>query len=217
MLAFVDESGDTGRRLDRDSSPYLALAMVVFPDSESAAQCIEQIRSLRRECGLPQTFEYHFSRNKPRRRREFLEAVSDSNFGCYHVFCLNKGSRRLYGPGFDTPSLMYNYTARLLFENASDYPQYPLWDAQVVFDRRGNRDLRIGMESYLMRVLRGGDADRAVSGIVSRAASRDDLLQLADYVAGVSYRALLGDWKSRGLFRDYLRSHQWTWRLWPPD
>ena len=123
----------------------------------------------------------------------------------------------LYGPGFNTPSLMYNFTAKLLFENASAHPQNPLRDAQVVIDRRGNRDLRSGMESYLMRVLGGGDVDPAISRIVSRAASRDDLLQLADYVAGVSFRTLLGDLESRELLRDYLRGHRWSWRLWPPN
>lgn len=36
MLVFIDESGDPGFQLDRDSSPIFALAMVVFSDAEEA-------------------------------------------------------------------------------------------------------------------------------------------------------------------------------------
>ena len=212
MLAFVDESGDPHQH--PDSSPYLVLAMVVFVDSEHAREAHERIDQLRIETDVHQRFEYHFARNKPFRRRQFMGEVSDLKFG-YHVFSLNKTSSHLTGPAFGSPALTYNYTARLLLDNAADDPINPLSEAEIVFDRRGNRDLRSGLEEYLTRMGNRGEGTRVVVNITSRPAEQNNLLQLADYVAGTHYRALLGQQESRDYIRDFLRSHQWSSRLWP--
>jgi hypothetical protein len=53
MLAFIDESGDPGRKLDRGSSPFFTVAMVTFDENEVAAACDERINLLRYELSLP--------------------------------------------------------------------------------------------------------------------------------------------------------------------
>lgn len=100
MLAFIDESGDTGRKIHSGSSHYLMVALVVFEEGDEASARDQRISLLRRELNYPETFEFHFRENSDRLRMKFLEAVSPYNF-LYFGFALNKDPQKLWGPGFD--------------------------------------------------------------------------------------------------------------------
>ncbi len=39
MLVFIDESGDTGLKIDKGSSKYFVIALVIFEDHEEAIAC----------------------------------------------------------------------------------------------------------------------------------------------------------------------------------
>ena len=100
MLAFIDESGDPGRKIGQGSSAFFTLAMVTFEEAEEAAACDQRISLLRHELGLPKEFEFHFYSNSRRVRLAFLEAVAPYGF-FYHAFSLNKDPAKLYGRGFN--------------------------------------------------------------------------------------------------------------------
>ena len=63
MLAFLDESGDTGRRTDKGSSAYFLVSVVIFLDNDEALACDQRIELLRTELNLASDYEFHFSRN----------------------------------------------------------------------------------------------------------------------------------------------------------
>ena len=48
MLAFVDESGDSGRKILNGSSLYFVVAVVTFEDHDDALACDHRIGLLRR-------------------------------------------------------------------------------------------------------------------------------------------------------------------------
>lgn len=54
MLAFIDESGDTGRKIHSGSSHYLMVALVVFEEGDEAAARDQRISLLRRELNYPE-------------------------------------------------------------------------------------------------------------------------------------------------------------------
>lgn len=108
MLVFLDESGDPGRKIDRGSSLFFTVALVVFNDRDEATRCDERIRLLRSELNLPGSYEFHFSENSHRVRCAFLEAVAPYDF-FYHAFVLNKDPDRLFGKGFDHKESLYKY------------------------------------------------------------------------------------------------------------
>jgi len=151
MLAFVDESGDSGRKLDQGSSLYFVVSIVIFEDHDEADACDQRIEALRQELGLEANFEFHFSHNSKRIREAFLTAVSRFNF-TFHTFALNKGSPKLTGPGFDHGPSLYKFTARMVFENAEP----SLDDAVVVVDRSGGKTFRDELASYLRIRIKGG-------------------------------------------------------------
>ncbi len=57
MLVFVDESGDPGLKLDKGSSKYFIVTLVVFEDPKDAEDLDLRIRLLRKEFGFHHKFE----------------------------------------------------------------------------------------------------------------------------------------------------------------
>ena len=98
MLVFVDESGDLGFKLDRGSSQFFTIALVVFEDGPAALACQQVIESLRRQLHLPANYEFHFHKDSHQRRLAFLSTVARQHFSCY-TSTLDKVSPRLTGPG----------------------------------------------------------------------------------------------------------------------
>ena len=131
MLVFVDESGDSGRKIQNGSSKYFVVCAVTFEDHEIANNCDRRIDLLREVLRLPPTFEFHFAHNSKKIRLAFLDAVSPYQF-YYHVFALNKDPEKLWGKGFNYKSSLYKYAASLTFENAKAW----LENATVIIDRK---------------------------------------------------------------------------------
>ncbi|MGB9898912.1 DUF3800 domain-containing protein [Thermanaerothrix sp.] len=52
MLAFIDESGDTGLKVDKGSSYFFVVAMVVFENHEEALNCDNKIEKLKMDLNL---------------------------------------------------------------------------------------------------------------------------------------------------------------------
>ncbi len=144
MLVFLDESGDTGLKLDGGSSKFFTVAMIVFEDHDEAQDADDRIALLRRELGKPATFEFHFKENGDRVRQAFFEAVVPYNF-FYFGFVINKA--KLYGPGFHFKESFYKYVCGLIFENAKPH----LDNAIVKIDGSGDREFRRQLETYLKK------------------------------------------------------------------
>ena len=210
MLAFVDESGDSGRKILKGSSLYFVVALVTFDDDEEALACDQRIELLRRELGRPPSFEFHFSENSRRIREQFLGAVAPYAF-FYHIFALNKDPDKLYGPGFDIKESLYKFTARLTFENAKPY----LDNAKVVVDKSGDRKFRDELAVYLRRRVRDEEGRRLIKSVKLQRSDGNNLLQLADYVAGVLNRVISGKQDGIELRRKYLAARELTVQVWP--
>lgn len=66
MLVCIDESGDSGLKIDRGSSRYFTIGLVVFEDNEEAVLCDQRIQLLKNEIGWSKMSEFHFKRNSHR-------------------------------------------------------------------------------------------------------------------------------------------------------
>lgn len=136
MLVFIDESGDSGLKIEEGSSRYFTVALVVFEDREEATACDQRIELLKRELGW-QDGEFHFKRNSERIRLSFLQAVAPYNF-FYYGIVINKDPKKLWGEGFRDKHSFYKYACGLVFENAKE----KLQNATVVIDESGDLDFR---------------------------------------------------------------------------
>jgi hypothetical protein len=97
MLAFVDESGDAGLKIDQGSSPHFVVALVVFDDPEEATRLDRHFDSIRESLEVRKDFEFKFQKMNAIFRRRVLEEVAQFSFRYYGIV-VNKANLR--GPGF---------------------------------------------------------------------------------------------------------------------
>ena len=76
--------------------------------------------------------------------------------------------------------------------------------------------MRNELRTYLSRDLKGVDGERLVTKVRLRESHRDNLLQLADYSAGVANRFLTGRPGSEDLAQHFLRQLR-SIRIWPDN
>jgi hypothetical protein len=183
MLVFIDESGDPGMPPGGSRSAYFTVTMVVIEDHDDATAIEQRIALLRRELGLPEGFEFHFSKLKRAWRAEFLRSLATFEWFYFSVV-LNKA--KLTGKGFQFPDPFYKYTCGLVFQNAKPH----LNDAIVVIDGSGGREFRTQLSNYLRkRVNEGGDGPKLIRKVKLQDSHQNSLLQLADMVCGAVARS----------------------------
>jgi len=206
MLVFIDESGDPGLKIEKGSSRYFTIGLVVFEDNDEALACDQRIKLLKKELGLPENYELHFKRNSDRVRRAFLAAVSPYNF-FYYGIVINKNPEKLWGEGFRSKESFYKYACGLVFENAKD----KLEKATVVIDKSGNLDFKRQLAKYLRRKTNKGIIKR----VKMQRSQSNNLLQLADYAASVINRSVQGKRKWTDEYRKIIAHREIYVQIWP--
>jgi hypothetical protein len=209
VLAFLDESGDAGRKPDKGSSQYFVVALVVFNDREEAQRCDDRIRLLRAELAKPPAYEFHFRENSHATRLAFLEAVAPYDF-FYHAFVLDKDPSRLYGKGFNFPGPLYKYVCGLVFENAKAH----LHHATVVVDGRGDRLFRQQLQTYLKARMNERGGREVIAKVKIERSSSNNLLQLADYVASICNRHVQSK-RGADVYRAWIAPREASLKVWP--
>jgi len=208
VLAFVDESGDLGFKFESGSSRYFTIAIVLFEQADWALGCQRAIERLRVSLNLAPSYEFHFHSDSHTRRMAPLTAIRDQRFACY-TFTLDKRSPRLTGQGFQYRSSGYKWVCKTAFENASS----DLRRATVVIDGSGERRFRREVSAYL-RARINTPGERQIASVKMGRSHLDPLLQLADYVAGVTNRVQEGK-IGADVYESLLRSKRRSQRKWP--
>lgn len=208
MLTFIDESGDSGLKIEHGSSRYFTIALVVFEDCDEATACDQRIGLLKKELGWNSNSEFHFKRNSDRIRIAFLQAVAPYNF-FYYGIAINKDPNKLWGEGFRSKESFYKYACGLVFENAKD----KLQESTVVIDRSGNLDFRDKLAKYLRQ--RMNKDGRIIKQVKMQRSGGNNLLQLADYVAGVINRSVQNSKKKADLYRKAIAHREIHVQIWP--
>lgn len=205
MLIFIDESGDSGLKIEQGSSRFFIISLVVFEDHEEAIACDQRIQLLKTELGWPLNSEFHFKKNSNRVRKFFAEAVARYNF-FYYGIVINKDPNKLYGEGFKNKESFYKYACSLVFENAKD----KLHDAIVVIDQSGSNEFRDQLARYLKRKMNNNS--KMISKVKMNESVSNNLLQLADYVAGVISKSMK---EGNNEFRKILAHREINVQVWP--
>ncbi|UMX47420.1 MAG: DUF3800 domain-containing protein [Candidatus Nealsonbacteria bacterium DGGOD1a] len=208
MLVFIDESGDPGLKIDKGSSRFFVIGLVIFEDNDEAAACDQRIELLKRELGKQPSDEFHFKTNLNRVKETFLKAVSPYNF-FYYGIVINKDPKKLYGEGFKNKESFYKYACGLVFENAKE----KLRNSIIIIDKSGNLDFRNQLGKYLRRKMNG--KDRIIKKIKMQRSESNNLLQLADYIAGVIYRSVRNERKKADDYRKIIAHREIYVQIWP--
>ncbi|QQR78902.1 MAG: DUF3800 domain-containing protein [Candidatus Moraniibacteriota bacterium] len=208
MLVFIDESGDTGLDIARGATRYFSMVLVAFEDREEAQLCDERIALLRHELGKPPGFEFHFHENSDRIREAFFKAVLPYGF-FYYGIVINKG--KLFGEGFHNKESFYKYACGLLFENAKD----KLENATVIIDESGRQLFKYQLANYLKRRMNAESVTTRIKKVRMQDSHRNNLVQLADMVAGAVTRSLNEGKKDKTDYRKIVQSREVYVQIWP--
>jgi len=209
MLVFIDESGDPGLKIEKGSSRFFTVSLVIFEDKEEALACDQRITLLKRELGWEENSEFHFKRNSDKIRRAFLQAVVPYNF-FYYGIVINKAPEKLWGEGFRNKSSFYKYACSLVFQNAKD----KLENSTVAIDQSGNLDFRRQLAKYLRRKL-NEEGKKLIKKVKMQRSRGNNLLQLADYIAGVINRSVQGRKKFAEEYRKIIAHREIYVQTWP--
>lgn len=216
MLAFVDESGDSGRNISNRSSRFFVIAVVVFQNHDEARDCDAAIARLRQEINLPTRFEFRYSNNSMNHKQAFLNATVRYNFA-HHIFAVDKCpenapiiQRTLGNEG------IYHFALRRAFTNAKPWlaaeGAHGTW---VVIDEVGGKKFRNDIAALLRRSITDDAGSPLIKRVDARRSTGSNLLQLADYVAGVANRSLQGRREGNDFMRRHLTPRQETVEVWP--
>jgi len=208
MLVFVDESGDPGLKIEQGSSRYFVVALVIFEDNDEAQAADDRITLLRREMRLEPSFEFRFNKCRRNFREQFLKAVAPYQF-FYYGIVINKDPNKLWGEGFQHKESFYKYASSLVFENAKAF----LSNATVIIDGSGSKDFRRQLERYFKRRINIFE-QRFIRKVKIQDSSRNNLLQLADMIAGAIHRSF-GTKGDAQQYRSIVSHREVYVQLWP--
>lgn len=181
MLVFIDESGDTGLQINQGASQFFCIALVIFEDHDEALACDQRIQLLKKELDWKEQSEFHFGRNSDKVRKVFLKAIATYNF-FYYGIVFNKNLKKLSDEIFKDKRSFYKYACGLVFENAKSI----LVEAIVVVDKSGSVEFRNELAKYLKIQIHGRKS--LIRKVKMERSNSNNLLQLADYIAGVINR-----------------------------
>lgn len=207
MLIFIDESGDTGLKLTQGSSAYFVLAFLVFNENINAEECDGAIADFRNKLGWKDNQEFHFKKNSDFIRNKLLLIVSTCSFD-YYVVVIDKAKLvRLHGylgVGQDFYQLACSLAAKELLGIFKD--------AVVVLDGQEKPEF---LESIKRSLKSGKDKKFFIKKIKMQDSRKNNLLQLADYIAGVINRSISDKKKDAGKHRGIIKKHEKMIIIWP--
>jgi hypothetical protein len=180
VLVFIDDAGDPGFKFARASSRFFVIACVIFDKNSDAEAASERIRQFRADRGWNEYHELKFHTMRNDVIKEFLLAISSCKFGIRAIVVDKQliQSHQLRS----RQSSFYNYVIKeALARNES------LRAASVKLDGKAGRQYKQQAEAYFRREV--NDGTRKIAKFAFVDSSRNDLIQLADLVAGSIYRS----------------------------
>jgi hypothetical protein len=181
MLVLIDESGDSGFKIAKGSTPFFVVAMVIFRDFVEAERASSAIAVARSRLRIKTEFKFNKCSNVV--RDGFFDAVRPFSFA---VRALAVDKAQVYSDNLrEHKDLFYNYFVQLLLKHDNDVLQ----GARVKIDGSGDREFKRELERYLRQQMAAGK----IASVKFAESHRDNLIQLADMAAGAIARSYRQD------------------------
>ncbi|PIP87985.1 hypothetical protein COW80_02825 [Candidatus Beckwithbacteria bacterium CG22_combo_CG10-13_8_21_14_all_01_47_9] len=164
MIVFIDEAGDPGFKLEKGSSHFFVMSLVIFDDFLEAEKASLAIKELRRKLKVNDRYEFKFNKTNNKFRHKFFRAILRFKFRTRVIVIdktlIHSQSLRLNKEKF------YNYAIMQLLKQSGS----SIKNAKLKFDKRGERSLR-----------------KVFTDLKFVDSRQNTLVQLADMVAGAIY------------------------------
>ena len=141
MLVLIDESGDSGFKFTKNSSPFFTIGMVVFSNFTEAEKANKNIGELQKKMQIAQ--EFKFSKTHPNIKDAFFHDICKHDF-LVHALIVDKrniSNNRLKNNKDD----FYKICMKKLMEEDDTL----LKNAKIKIDGNGTKSFRISLRKYL--------------------------------------------------------------------
>ncbi|MER2520220.1 MAG: DUF3800 domain-containing protein [Bdellovibrionales bacterium] len=180
MLILIDESGDSGFKIQKGSSQFFVVCMIVFKAFDEAEKCSAAIKKLQAERKIYP--EFKFSNSRAEIRDAFFTAVAPFD---YSIYALAVRKSEIYSQHLRTSNdSFYNYFVRQLISQHT----HMLDKAHIKIDESGDREFKRQLAQYIRRMIPDGQ----IKKITFLSSRNDHLIQLADMVTGAIARTYSG-------------------------
>lgn len=207
MLVFVDDSGDPGFKLDKGSSRYFVVLILIFDDELVAEKTAVAIKELRRNLGFPSDVEFKFHKSSKDVRVKFLQTV---NYFKFRVRALVVDKTLIQSQELRTnKNSFYSYAIK----TGLKYTSGSVLDAKIRIDGNGDRVFRKSFLSYLRRQL--NSREQKIMKNCKLVDSRENVLvQMADMLAGSVRRFYDTDKSDHKTYKAIIKKHtEDEWRF----
>lgn len=177
MLVLIDESGDAGFKLARGSTQHFIVAMVIFDDFKEAERASDIIEAARTKLRI--RTEFKFNKCSGQVKDGFFAVVAPCKFT---VRAIVVDKAKIYSDNLrEHKEMFYNFFVKSLLQHDHN----ALIGARVKIDGSGDREFKRELAAYLKRESTGGK----IVSVKFVESHRDNLIQLADMVAGAIARS----------------------------
>jgi hypothetical protein len=177
LLVLIDESGDAGFKLARGSTQHFIVAMVIFDDFKEAERASDIIEAARTTLRI--RTEFKFNKCSGQVKDGFFAMVAPCKFT---VRAIVVDKAKIYSENLrEHKEMFYNFFVKSLLQHDHN----ALIGARVKIDGSGDREFKRELAAYLKRESTGGK----IVSVKFVESHRDNLIQLADMVAGAIARS----------------------------
>ena len=181
QLIFIDDSGDPGFKLESGSSRYFVIACVIFDSKVAAEAVMAEMHRLRKRFGWSKNHEFKFNKLRRSDLKATLATVAEYDF-MIRAAIVDKTLVQSHELR-TKPASFYNFIIKEVLEKANT-----IKDAEVRLDGHSDKAYRRQATTYFRKAINFDNRKIADFDMVD--SKRDDLVQLADLVAGSIYHSL---------------------------
>lgn len=182
QLVFIDDSGDPGFKKGVSSSHFL-LAAALFMDSDTARAVNDAIIEYRRSLGWRDGHEFKFRTTAKDIKLQFLKNACKFPFEIYAVYLHKANHPNVFK--FSSGEKLYNWATKELLAIM------PLEEAKVKIDGKYGKQYKLYVKTYIRKEL--NTESRKIANFGVQDSRRDNLIQLADIIAGSLNRSFQSD------------------------
>lgn len=209
MIIFIDESGDSGFKIQKGSSSHFVISLVIFDDTLEAEKTAIKIKEFKRTKKLSDYYEIKFNKLKKSLKIEFLETIKDSKF---RVRSIVVEKEIIYSTALQTDKRKYYsfFLKKVLEKNNNT-----ILNAKLRLDGLGEREFKKAMTSYLRRELNHDISNKIMDNLKFVDSKKDVLIQLADMVAGSIRRSFETDKTDQKIYKDIIKERiedEWRYK-----
>lgn len=176
MLVFIDDSGDSGFKLDKGSSKHFVIACVIFDDNLDAEETALKIKRLRRSLKWRDDHEFKFNKTNKEIRLAFLNEIKACKF---RVRAIVTDKLAIRSPELRySKNKFYNYMIKEVLSKSAG----SIKNGSIRLDGHEDRAYKKAATTYFrQQVNPKGSVIKDMKFVNSK---NDNLVQLADMVAG---------------------------------